>query len=82
MITKYTIAHAVYDSSLASAQYETKLEDEVNRLIREGWQPYGPLVSSSNGDVTIFTQPMVQTAFETPGIGEGVIRQVDTGTFG
>lgn len=76
------MAHGVYETSLASAQYESRLEDEVNRLIEEGWQPYGPLVTSSNGDVTIFAQPMVQTTPDEAGVGQGVIRQVEQGFFG
>ncbi len=82
MITKYTVAHGVYDDSLASAQYDRRLEDEVNRLIEDGWQPYGPLVSSSDGEVTIFVQPMVQTSADTSGVGQGVFKQVNSGHFG
>ena len=82
MITEYTIAHGVYDADLVTAQYEKKLEDEVNRLIKDGWQPYGPLASSSNGDVTIFAQPMVRMSSSDAGVDEGVLRQVDSGVCG
>ena len=59
MILKYTVAHGVYDKSLASVQHRTTLEDEVNRMIAEGWQPFGSLVVSQKGETVVFLQPMV-----------------------
>lgn len=81
IVTEYTIAHGVYDNDLAAAQYERKLEDEVNKLIKEGWQPYGPLVASANGAVVLFAQPMVRTVSSLSAMGYGA-GQVGSENFG
>ena len=82
-IEKYTVAHAVYVENIAATQYKALLEDEVNKLIADGWQPYGPLVSSNQGETVVFLQPMVKYRDEARvGVGEGVSRQVEEGYFG
>ena len=82
MIVEYSVAHAVYDQSIAAVQYEKRLENEVNRMIKEGWQPYGSLVVSNKGETIVYIQPMVRTSGDLSGVGSGVVRQVDEGYFG
>jgi hypothetical protein len=47
---------------LASAPDAEKLQNEVSKLLSEGWQPLGQLVISepSTGSEARFFQPMVQ----------------------
>jgi len=82
MISEYTVVHGIYESPISTVKYKKKLEDEVDRLIKDGWQPYGPLASSSVGDTVVFLQPTVRTDTASTGVGEGVTRQVDKGYFG
>ena len=82
MIVEYSVAHGVYNGPIASVQRERKLEDEVNRMIQDGWQPFGSLVVSDKGDTVVFIQPMVRTSGDLSGVGAGVVRQVDEGYFG
>lgn len=82
MIVEYAVAHGAYDQSIAAVQHERQLEDEVNRMIKDGWQPFGSLVVSQKGETVIFMQPMVRTDAALSGVGGGVARQVDEGYFG
>lgn len=59
-ITSYTVAGAVYQSSVEGAAYRKDLEDQVNALIGEGWQPHGSLQIVANAEGLMAFQPMVQ----------------------
>ena len=82
MIVEYSVAHGIYDSPIASVKYDTKLTDEVNQMIKEGWQPFGSLVVSNQGETFVFVQPMVRIDTDGSGVSAGVLRQVDEGKFG
>ena len=47
---------------LASGSDPQNLQDEVGKLIADGWQPYGQLIVNepSEGSADRFLQPMVQ----------------------
>ncbi len=47
---------------LASAVDAEGLQNEVSKLLAEGWQPYGQIViaDASDGSALRFFQPMVQ----------------------
>lgn len=59
-ITAYTVAGAVYRSSVEGTAYRTELEDRVNDLIRQGWQPHGSLQVLNQSDGLLAFQPMVR----------------------
>lgn len=63
-ITSYTVAGAIYQSSVEAAAYRKDLEDQVNAMIAEGWQPHGSLQIVANSDGLMAFQPMVQFAVE------------------
>lgn len=60
-ITSYTVASAIYQTSVEGATYRKDLEDQVNALIDEGWQPHGCLQIVANAEGLMAFQPMVQT---------------------
>lgn len=51
-----------------------RLINEVNILIRQGWQPHGSLVATHEGNSFYYTQPMVK-AYPSP-LFEAVLESV------
>ncbi len=61
-ITAYTVAGAVYRNSVEGTAYRAELEDRVNELIEQGWQPHGNLQVVISSDGLMAFQPMVRYA--------------------
>lgn len=60
MLRSLRLKSGVYDPSLRSAVVENRLEQQVNDLIKSGWQPHGPIVCTSSDEGALFAQPMVR----------------------
>lgn len=59
-ITSYTVAGAVYKASVEGTTYRKDLEDQVNNMIGEGWQPHGSLQIAVSAEGLMAFQPMVR----------------------
>ena len=59
-VAAYTVAGAVYRSSVEGTAYRTELEDRVNELIQQRWQPHGSLQVLNQSDGLLAFQPMVR----------------------
>ena len=40
------------------------LSNEIEKCLRDGWQPHGPLVTESRESVIMFIQPMIKVVNE------------------
>ncbi len=81
MITEYKVAAAVYIGNVESAVYQVELENKVNALIEDGWQPFGSLQIVERGTSLIALQPMVRLD-GSGGVSKSILRQVETGIHG
>lgn len=80
-ISKYRVAAAVYKTTAESAVHQSELENKVNALIDQGWQPFGSLQLVTRADMLVALQPMVRQDDEG-GAAPAILREVETGTAG
>lgn len=80
-ISKYRVAAAVYKTTVESAVHQAELENKVNALIEQGWQPFGSLQLVARADALIALQPMVRHDDEDTA-SPAILREVETGIAG